>query len=196
MRKELILKISLHFLLKNGANHFSIHNIADEMKINEEKILKCFPEGDHELMMDAVEYAGKLWIEKLGMELKSMVGTEEKRVEYLVREYINGTSNYSNSLSIYIDLWKMLRDQEDPYIRQRLKTVYQLYIEQFSIMMEEIMPWQVSEKRKRALSTLMTSLSDALHIQRMVFKEDLEIEEVIKILVYYTFMIVKEGCNE
>ena len=192
MRKKLIMRIGLPLLLKYGADEFTIHKLACEYQLNQEELSRCFPEGDSELLMDEVSYAGKLWIMKLKKELRNAEWSEEERLTYLVTEYVNGTNGYSDSLAVYIDLWKKIRDDKDLYLTKRLKAVYQMYANEFIEMLQEIFPWRGTEQEKKAFSLLMTVSSDTLHIQSMLCNEEFDIGQIVKILVKFAFLFIKE----
>ncbi len=196
MSKELFLRMGLPVLMRYGADEFTIHKLACEYQLNQEELAKCFPGGDSELLMDEVSYAGRLWLQKLNETLSNTERSKEERLTYLVTEYVNGTNGYSDSLAVYIDLWKKIRDYNDPYLTKRLKEIYRMYADDFIRMLEEILPFKGTDEEKKAFSILMTVSSDTLHIQSMLFSEEFDIGEVVKILVNFAFLFIKERSYE
>lgn len=164
MKKEKILKILLGKMRETDVSNLDIVELLPEMGISAKQFVLLFPNGMDEMIMDAVEYAGSQWLECLKRNIKEIEGTSEKTA-LLLNSYALGAEGFSPNLSIYIDLWKIIKDGKNAYLKQRLKKIYDMYINEFSVIMNEIGTDWLNKEEIHILGVLMTAVSDAVHIQ-------------------------------
>lgn len=180
-KKVLYLKIAVNELLNNGIQGVRIEKLAHTMHLDRKRMEECFSEGDKELLMDTVEYAGASWINVIKKEIEDTSDTKEK-IRILVREYTLGTEKFPASLSVYIDLWKIIKDQKDEYIKTRLKLIYQMYINEFEQIINSIDEFKVEKKDITAFSMIMTILSDVLHIQSIILENEVDFGTINRLI--------------
>lgn len=181
MTKQKIIKIALNQLLLYGVEQLNIKNISIRTGLSESKLRQLFVDGDHELLMDAVEYAGRIWVK----ELKDEVTAEEDRdskLNILIFGYALGGEKFSESLSVYIDLWKIIKDKKDMYIRKRLRKLYNFYTLEFLDIVGEIGNFDIPQEEIKAYSFIMTLLSDAIHIQSIVLGGEVDFRNIQKVV--------------
>ena len=130
MTKQKIVKIACNEVLVHGVEQINIKNLANRTGFNIEKLNTLFQYGDQELLMDAVEYAGKVWVSQIKKKIQDSHNISDK-LKILANSYTMGSKDFSQSLSTYIDLWKIVKDQKDEYIKTRLKSIYNFYISEF-----------------------------------------------------------------
>jgi hypothetical protein len=181
MIKDKIVRIALVKLLKGSMEDISLLYISEVTGLKMERLNEIFPSGNNEIIMDAVEYAGKQWIESIKEEINNTEDTKIK-VRILSGGYALGSEEYPESLSVYIDLWKLIKDNKEPYIKERLKAIYLMYMQEFINIIKDICPVFVSEEELYAYSLFMTVLSDAIHIQSILLENEVNYKAIKKVI--------------
>jgi len=181
MIKDKIVRIALVKLLKGSMEDISLLYISEVTGLKIERLNEIFPSGNNEIIMDAVEYAGKQWIESIKEEINNTEDTKIK-VRILSGGYALGSEEYPESLSVYIDLWKLIKDNKEPYIKERLKAIYLMYMQEFINIIKDICPVFVSEEELYAYSLFMTVLSDAIHIQSILLENEVNYKAIKKVI--------------
>ena len=186
MNKQKILKISFSVLLNEG--FVNISQIAKRTGLEEKKLYGLFSDGDKELYMDTVEYAGKAWVDKIKKEIAEKNDSESK-LKTLAAGYTLGSKDYPESLSVYIDLWKIIKDNKDEYVKERLRNIYNYYISEFCNIVNEINKFNIKYDELRSFALFMTILSDMIHIQSLTLENNVDFESfktmIEKITVAY-----------
>jgi len=194
MTKQKIIKIALNQLLLYGTEECNIENISDRTGLCERSVRQLFRDGNHELLMDAVEYAGRTWVQKLKKEVAGKEDVNSK-LNVLTLGYALGGEQFPESLSVYIDLWKMVKDKKDTYIRNRLRELYNFYTLEFSNIVNEIGDFDILQEGLKTYAFIMTLLSDVIHIQSIILENEVDfqkIKKVIEIMTTAFFQEVKE----
>lgn len=189
MKKEKILKIMFHKLEEIGITNLYTQEILSMIGISEKQFMLLFPDGRNELIMDSLEYAGILWLN----DLKHKVNiTEEKKDKFIVimSNYILGAEKYTNNLSLYIDLWKMIKDENNYYLRQRLCKIYELYVNEFTSLLMELEIHSLTREEIYGLAIIVTALSDAINIQYIINDYRVDFTLFQKIITKFTLMIM------
>lgn len=194
MTKQKIIKIALNELINEGIGQISIHNISKNINVNEDKVKDLFAKGDCELIMDAVEYAGKTWVQEIKNKVDKIECTNEK-LKFLVNGYVLGSKDYPQSLSVYIDLWKIIKDNKDDYIKKRLKELYNFYMVEFINMILTIGNSNLPKEELEAFSLLITILSDVIHIQSITLENDINFDTIGIIIEKITKAFLNEKCE-
>lgn len=165
MSKQILLQAALHELMHRGLNSLSIDALAQRMQLPFSRVKSHFPDGDWQLRMDTVEYAGKSWVEQIRAGVRAQKTARDK-LSMLTRAYALGSRDFPASLDSYLDLWKQAREGNEE-IRCRLSALYRFYAEQFADIACEAGA-SADESQRMAFAHWMTLLSDMLHLQRML----------------------------
>jgi len=196
MSKKTVVKLALAKLETDGLKKLTLQSIGSFAQISAIKMQQYFPNGSNELLMDAVELAGLNWVKQVEDEV-SQIKDPEKRIRRLAILYAFGTQDFPESLSVYIDIWKMIKDEKSEYLKTRLKAIYQLYsctfiklaagIEENSAKMKA-----VSTKMK-SLAMLMTILSDMLHIQFTLLENNADVHGMRQFVEDIAVFVMEES---
>ncbi len=150
--------------------------------MKEDKLNRFFFQyGDKELMMDVIEYAGMRWVDQIKASIMEMMDIDHK-VDALLYGYTMGTKKYPQLLSTYIDLWKIVKDQQDEYIKLRLKTIYNFYVAEFTHIVRDIGCQQIPYNELVAFGVFITLMSDVAHIQSLILDNQLDFDCMYSIL--------------
>lgn len=168
-------------MLNDGIEQVTIDNIAKKTGVDKEKINNLFQYDDKELVMDVMEYAGIKWVEEIKLKIKN-TNDRTKKLETLIYGYTMGSKEYPQSLSSYIDMWKIIKDNEDEYIKLRLKTIYNYYISEFTNIVEDIGCEHIPYNERIAFGTFVTLLSDVIHIQSLVIENKLDFDCLVNVV--------------
>ena len=181
MKKQAILKITINEMLQHGTSCISLQHIQARTGIAEKTLHTLFPRGDKELLLDAMEYSGKEWVRTIQSTLHT-VKDQKNKVEFLVDSYCLGTQKHPSALDTYLDMWKVIKDTGDEYLRARLVSIYQMYITSFLMIVKEECISVATDRELYGLAVMATVLSDALHIQITLLKQEIPVETVTKLL--------------
>ena len=181
MRRQAILKIAEKEMLQHGTSCISLQRIQERTGIPEKTFHSLFPEGDKELLLDTMEYSGKEWVRTIRRTLRTMQ-VQKRKVEFFVDSYCLGTQKHPSALDTYLDMWKAIKDTGDEYLRARLASIYQMYIASFLAIVKEDLISVVSDRELYGLAFMATVLSDALHVQIALLKQEIPVETVTKLL--------------
>ena len=173
MNKQKVLKIALKILFQYG--NITIEHLSETAALDKEGLTLLFSNGDKELLMDTVEYAGTIWVDKIKKEISEQKSVQGK-LRTLASGYALGSREHPQSLSIYIDLWKYIKDGNNEYIKKRLCEIYRFYIDEFNNIVNNIGEFHATEKQRRALSLFITILSDVLHIQSITLENEVDFD--------------------
>ncbi len=181
MKRQAILKITVNEMLQHGTSCISLQHIQARTGIPQKTLQSLFPRGDKELLLDAMEYSGQQWVQNIQTTLRAMQDQRSK-VEVLVDSYCLGTLKHAPALDTYLDMWNVIRDTGDEYLRARLASIYQMYIASFLAIAKEEFNSATSDHELQGLAVLSTILSDALHVQISLLKQEIPVETVTKLL--------------
>ena len=148
-----------------------------------------------ELFMDAVENAGRTWVEAIKKEVAEQNDKKEK-LKTLAAGYAMGTKDYPESLSVYIDLWKIVKDKNNEYVKTRLKNIYNFYISEFYNIIKQIDNISVKDEEIHSFSTWMTVLSDVLHIQSITLENDIDLKSIQSVIEKIAVLFFLGDSNE
>ena len=174
-RKRKITRMALQVLRERGTNGLTLGNLSRAACLSPALLAELFPEGDKELLMDTMTAAGVRWVDALRTEMEKNAEPPE-RLARLARGFVLGSGTHPEILSVYIDLWKMVKDREDSYIRHRLCELYQFYADSFGEMLELAGVQELPQREGEALSLLFTVLSDAVHVQSVTLNRAVDFE--------------------
>lgn len=165
MSKQPLLRVSVDELMRNGLPSLSVSALAKRMGLREDMVRSYFPGGDWQLRMDAVEHAGRAWVEEIRTMMRAQKTPQEK-IAFLCRAYALGSRDFPASLDGYLDMWMKAREGNEE-IRTRLGGLYRYYAEQFADAVAEA-GGTADAPTRESFAHLVTLLSDMLHLQRML----------------------------
>lgn len=183
-----IMETALKIMFAKDFDAVSISEVSAKAKIRLDVIQSLYTTDD-ELRMEAVEYAGVRWVEDIRIQLNKEKNTLDK-LKLLIKLYVSGSQTHPESLSIYVDLWKKLRDNiggENTYIKSSLESIYRYYVQIFKEVFTEIALEQgghctLNQNQVEHLAWIMVVLSDGLHIQSLIQSKPLDFEGIRAVL--------------
>lgn len=183
-KEKLILEAALKIMFKENFEAASIDAVQKLAVINSNQIKNIFVTDDY-LRMAAMEYGAIKWVNYIKLDMQSEAEKPEK-IKKLIRHFAAGSENYSQSLSLYIDVWKRIRDSEDnenSFVKQKLLNIYEYYVEAFiDIFENEISIGSNNDFDIRQLAWIMVVISDGLHIQSLIQPKPLDFDTVGDVL--------------
>lgn len=177
MKKEKILKILLGKIGDIGIQNLDSANVLSIIGISQKQFDMLFSDGAEELLMDSIEYAGCQWLDYLKKDVKEAESKTEK-IALVLNGYTLGAEKFSENLSLYIDLWKMVKDGEHEYLKNRLDKIYEMYSREFAEIMDNIGVGWLTKEEIYVWGVLMTALSDAIHIQFFTMKNSVDFMKI------------------
>ncbi|MFZ5351493.1 MAG: hypothetical protein ACOZCL_02080 [Bacillota bacterium] len=168
-KEKLILEAALKVMLKEEFAAVNIEQIADEIMLDPAKIKISYKNND-ELRMSAMEYAARSWMSFVRNDILNEAD-KHKKLYKLICHYALGTENYPESLSLYIDIWKRIRDgnfENLEKMKEKLSNIYDYYEYCFvDIISKEICTVIGKADELKHLSQILVAISDGLHIQSL-----------------------------
>lgn len=177
MKKEKILKILLGKIGDIGIQNLDSANVLSIIGISQKQFNMLFSDGAEELLMDSIEYAGCQWLDHLKKDVKEAESKTEK-IALVLNGYALGAEKFSENLSLYIDLWKMVKDGKHEYLKKRLNKIYEMYSREFTEIMDNIGVGWLTKEEIYVWGVLMTALSDAIHIQFFTMKNSVDFMKI------------------
>lgn len=181
MRKDKILKIVLGKIGQIDMEHIELSEILPMVGASQKQFHILFPNGTDELLMDTIAYAGCRWLDALKEDIDK-AATRADKLSLLFSGYALGAESYSENLSLYIDLWKRVKDGKSEYVKNRLGEIYDRYITEFTAIWRQIGVRGLEEEEIHILGVIMTALSDAIHIQYFTGKHPIEFGKIEQLL--------------
>lgn len=168
--EKVILGAALNVMFQTDFEAVTIQNIAERTQIDVAKILKLYS-NDNELRMTAMEFAALNWGEHVRDLLREESTTQDK-LKKLIQLFIGGTASHPNSLSLYLDIWKKIRDsgEEDAaYLKEKLFDIYEFYAALFKeVLANNNIAAIFDDPLIDQLAWIMVVISDGFHIQTLV----------------------------
>ena len=177
MKKEKILKILLGKIGDIGIQNLDSANVLSIIGISQKQFNMLFSDGAEQLLMDSIEYAGCQWLDHLKKDVKEAESKTEK-IALVLNGYALGAEKFSENLSLYIDLWKMVKDGKHEYLKNRLDKIYEMYSREFAEIMDNIGVGWLTKEEIYVWGVLMTALSDAIHIQFFTMKNSVDFMKI------------------
>ena len=163
VKKRKIARLAFQEARDRGIAGLRLETLAETTGLPLPLLVSLYPQGEGELCMDAVEYAGELWLERMEAAVRDGK-TPADRLHRLIREYALGSDSHPEALDMYVDLWKRAKDG-DGYIRRRLAAIYSGYKERFVQMARMHVAAKTDEAALKGIAQFLTLLSDVLHLQ-------------------------------
>ncbi len=196
-RKETaILEAALNIILTQSLEMLDIRTLSESIMLPEENVRLLYKSDNH-LRLSAMSYAASVWCNKIKQEL-SHIKNHDERIKKLINEFAAGTVGYSQSLSSYIDAWKMLRDmvrenQDDiTFFRESLLNIYRTYVDLFISTIKDETLLSDHHADIMTLAWIMVVISDGIHIQSLLQNESIDMESILDMLYKMVTIVLKE----
>lgn len=166
VQKRLILETALRQMFAGGYEAATVNSVSYASALQPEQIRKNYPTNE-ELRMAVMEYAASVWLASIAEEVKQKSSRQEK-LYTLIYRYIAGSQSHPASLSLYVDLWKRIRDEADekvPWIKTELQKIYSQYARFFQEALCELV---AGAQNAEQLAWIMVVISDGFHIQSLI----------------------------
>ena len=180
-RKQKIARMALQILKDRGIEGLTFQSLSRAIGLDPAFLSDTFSGGERELLMDTVEVAGRLWVDTLRADMEKAENTADK-LACLAHGYVTGSEAHPSILSVYIDLWKLVKDQEDDYVRNRLGELYQFYISSFGELLTLAGAGGLPRREGEALSLLFTVLSDVVHVQSVTLEQPVDFQMLSEVV--------------
>jgi AcrR family transcriptional regulator len=180
--QRVILENTLKELFSSNYEAVTIEDVCEKYGLAKKKAFEYFADDD-DLKMSAVEYAASVWVTNLSKRL-NVIASSEERIRLIIRSFALGTEEYPQSLSIYIDLWKRLRDCpfENSKIKDRLNRVYKFYSDEFCRLLSAEWKIELEDESLRSIAYIFVVISDGLHIQTFLQQKELDCDKITETL--------------
>jgi len=183
-REKLILETALKIMYKKNFQAANIIQVAKQAMLSPKQVKEIY-KSDDELRMAAIKYAAFVWVEYIKKDIANEKD-KKTRIRKLLRHYAAGSESYPLSLSLYIDVWKRIRDCEnndENLLKEELEKIYFLFVEVFEeIILKEICIDSTLASQIRQLAWIMVVISDGLHIQNLIRPESLNFDGAVDVL--------------
>ncbi len=180
IRERLILETALKVMLAGDFESASIRQVSKQSMLSEELIISIFKTDDR-LRMAAMEYAAIQWVRYVKKDIQYEIDRRCK-LKKIVRHYFAGTESHPDSLSLYIDIWKRIRDSSkgnEDDLKEELGKIYDLYAEVFEELLLTEFPLRAElGSQRRQLAWIMVVISDGLHIQSLIRPDSLDYDGI------------------
>ena len=180
-RKQKIARMALQILKDRGIEGLTFQSLSRAIGLDPAFLSDTFSGGERELLMDTVEVAGRLWVDTLRADMEKAENTADK-LACLAHGYVTGSEAHPSILSVYIDLWKLVKDQEDDYVRNRLGELYQFYISSFGELLTLAGAGGLPRREGEALSLIFTVLSDVVHVQSVTLEQPVDFQMLSEVV--------------
>lgn len=191
-RKQKIARMALQILKDRGIEGLTFQSLSRAIGLDPAFLSDTFSGGERELLMDTVEVAGRLWVDTLRADIEKAENTADK-LACLAHGYVTGSEAHPSILSVYIDLWKLVKDQEDDYVRNRLGELYQFYISSFGELLTLAGAGGLPRREGEALSLLFTVLSDVVHVQSVTLEQPVDFQMLSEVVTRMLTVILQVG---
>ena len=180
IQKRLILETSLKLMFEGAYEDASIDSVSSYAQLDPEKIRQHYP-TDETLRMSAMKYAAVVWVEQVKVDLERHE-TKKDKLFALIRHFIAGSESHPQSLSLYVDIWKKIRDlktEDKQQLSNELSEIYCYYVRFFQEAMKDIYE-NGSGYDMEQLAWMMVVLSDGFHVQSLIQSQQLDFDKITR----------------
>ncbi len=177
MQKKLILETALRMMFEGFYENADIEKVSQKAQLDPEKVRKHYA-TDEDLRMSAMKYAAVVWVEQVKADLKKQQ-TPKDKLYALIRHFIAGSESHPQSLSLYVDVWKKLRDLKEEnrqLLSEELSEIYRYYTDFFQEAIKDIYENESGYDLK-GLAWIMVVISDGFHVQSLM-KQQLDFDSI------------------
>ena len=105
VKKRKIARLAFQEARDRGIDGLRLETLAETTGLPLPLLVSLYPQGEGELCMDAVEYAGELWLERMEAAVRDGK-TPADRLHRLIREYALGKER-KTATDISADGWRL-----------------------------------------------------------------------------------------
>lgn len=178
IQKRMILETALKLMFEGVYENASIESVSLYTRLDPEKIMHHY-DTDETLRMSAMKYAAVVWVEQVKSDLKKQQ-TQKDKSYALIRHFIAGSESHPQSLSLYVDVWKKLRDlktKNRQLLRDELSEIYRYYVGFFREAMEDIYGNETGYDMEQ-FAWIMVVISDGFHVQSLVQPQQIDFDGI------------------
>jgi len=177
-QKRLILETALKLMFEGSYEDASIDSVSQCAGFDSYKIRQHYA-TDEKLRMSAMRYAAIIWVNQVKADLERQE-TKKDKLYALIRHYIAGSASHPQSLSLYVDIWKKLRDLEQEsrqLLSDELLEIYCYYVSFFQEIIKDIFKNDCGYDIEQ-LAWIMVVISDGFHVQSLVQSQRLDFDRI------------------
>jgi len=182
IQKRLIIETALKLMLEGFYDDASIDSVSFYAQLEPGKIRQHYS-TDENLRMSAMKYAAIVWVEQVKADIEKQI-TKKEKLYALIRHYIAGSESHSHSLSLYVDIWKKLRDlkaEDRQLLSNELSEIYSYYVSFFQEAIKDIYSNE-SMYDMEQLAWIMVVISDGFHVQSLIQSKQLDFDRITQTL--------------
>jgi|GEM_PF-1458304 len=180
LTEKLLFETSLRIMFDKGFESADIEGVSREAGVDIKKT-KIFYASDDELRMAAMKYAAIIWTGQVKADILKYETNREK-LHGLITHYIAGTESHPNSLSLYIDVWKRIKDlpRGNDRLKNGLYEIYQYYADFFIKVLHELYG-DLQGIDAELMAWILVVISDGFHIQSLLLPEKFDYDGITRI---------------
>lgn len=180
LKDKVILETTLKIMFERNFESVNIKTVSEYVMMTFKSVKELYATDDR-LRMAAMEYAAVVWVNQLRYDLKNVKGKCDK-MKKLIRNFIAGSETHPDSLSLYIDVWKCLRDskkEDNEIMRNTLNTIYKYYVDVFKeVVSDELCIESEDIDKLDQLAWIMVVISDGFHIQSLIQNTPMDFDAI------------------
>ncbi len=180
MRKRLILETALKLMFEGYYEDADIENVSAYAGLDSYKIRQHYA-TDENLRMSAMKYTAIVWVNQVKGDLEKQE-TKKDKLYALIRHYIAGSESHPQSLSLYVDVWKKLRDlrtDNKQLLRDELSEIYRYYVSFFQEAVKDLYENESGYDFEQ-LAWIMVVISDGFHVQSLIQPRQLDFDRIAR----------------
>jgi len=177
-QKRLILETALKLMFEGFYEDAGIDSVSSYAQLEPEKIWQHYP-SDEALRMSAMKYAAVVWVEQVKADLERQK-TKKNKLFALIRHFIAGSESHPQSLSLYVDIWKKIRElktEDKQSLSNELSEIYRYYASFFQEAMKDIYDNESGYDMEQ-LAWIMVVLSDGFHVQSLIQPQQPDFDKI------------------
>jgi hypothetical protein len=178
MKQKLILETTLKLMFEGYYEDATVDSVSSYAQLDPAKIMQHYT-TDENLRMSAMKYAAVVWVEQVKLDLEKQESKKDK-LYTLIRHYIAGSESHPHSLSLYVDIWKKIRDiktEDRQLLSKELSEIYRYYVSFFQEAMKDIYANESGYDMEQ-LAWIMVVISDGFHIQSLIQSQQIDFERI------------------
>lgn len=179
-QKRLILETALKLMFEGLYEDASIDSVSSYVRMDPGKVMQHYP-TDETLGMSTMKYAAVSWVEKVKVDLEKQE-TKKDKLYALIRHFIAGSESHPQSLSLYVDIWKKLRDiksEDRQFLSDGLSEIYRYYVSFFQEAIKDIYDNESGYDMEQ-LAWMMVVISDGFHVQSLIQTQQLDFDKITR----------------
>ena len=178
IKQKLILEAALKLMFEGYYEDATVDSVSSYAQMDLEKIKQHYA-TDENLRMSAMKYAAAVWVDQVKIDLEKQETKMDKQ-RALIRHYIAGSESHPHSLSLYVDIWKKIRDikkEDQLLLSNELSEIYRYYVSFLQEAMKDIYANEFGYDMEQ-LAWIMVVISDGFHVQSLVQPQQLDFDKI------------------